>query len=417
MSFEQPEWTEPGQAASVAPTPDEIASLLQVEHLLDQRWPETRIEPSLTRISALMDLLGSPQLGYPSIHIAGTNGKTSVARMVDALMTALHQRTGRTTSPHLQSAVERIAIDGKPISPAQYVATYREIEPFVQVIDAQSQSAGGPAMSKFEVLTAMAFAAFADAPVEVAVVEVGMGGRCDATNVINAPVAVITPIGIDHVEYLGEDIAGIAGEKAGIITKAVEGAPDTVAIIAKQVPEAMEVLLAQSVRADAAVAREDSEFAVLGRQVAIGGQVLQLQGLGGVYSDVYLPLHGEHQAHNAAVALAAVEAFFGAGAQRQLDVEAVRAGFAVVTSPGRLERMRSAPTVFIDAAHNPAGAAALAETLTGEFDFHSLVGVVSVMADKDVGGILAVLEPVLDRIVVTHNGSPRALDVDTLALT
>ena len=405
-----------GTATRAAPTPDEIASLLQVEHLLDQRWPETRIEPSLTRISALMDLLGSPQLGYPSIHIAGTNGKTSVARMVDALVTALQRRTGRTTSPHLQSAVERIAIDGEPISPAQYVATYREIEPFVQMVDQQSQAAGGPAMSKFEVLTAMAFAAFADAPVDVAVVEVGMGGRWDATNVINAPVAVITPISIDHVDYLGADIAGIAGEKAGIITRAPEGAPDTVAVIGRQVPEAMEVLLAQAVRADAAVAREDSEFAVLGRQVAVGGQVLQLQGLGGVYSDIYLPLHGEHQAHNAAVALAAVEAFFGAGAQRQLDVDAVRAGFAAVTSPGRLERMRSAPTVFIDAAHNPAGAAALAQALADEFDFRMLVGVLSVLADKDVDGILAALEPAFDSVVVTHNGSPRALDVESLAL-
>jgi dihydrofolate synthase / folylpolyglutamate synthase len=363
-----------------------------------------------------MDLLGSPQRGYPSIHIAGTNGKTSVARMVDALLTALQRRTGRTTSPHLQSAVERIAIDGKPISPAKYVATYAELEPFVQMIDQQSQDNGGPAMSKFEVLTAMAFAAFADAPVDVAVIEVGLGGRWDATNVVNAPVAVITPISVDHVEYLGEDIAGIAGEKAGIIHKADEGAPDTVAVIGRQVPEAMEVVLAQTVRADAAVAREDSEFAVLGRQVAIGGQVLQLQGLGGVYSDVYLPLHGEHQAHNAAVALAAVEAFFGAGAQRQLDIDAVRAGFAAATSPGRLERMRSTPTVFVDAAHNPAGAAALAQTLAEEFDFRFLVGVVSVLADKDVAGILAPLEPVLDQIVVTHNGSPRALDVESLAL-
>jgi dihydrofolate synthase / folylpolyglutamate synthase len=403
------------QRARTAPTPDEIASLLQVEHLLDQRWPETRIEPSLTRISALMDLLGSPQLGYPSIHIAGTNGKTSVARMVDALLTALHRRTGRTTSPHLQSVVERIAIDGQPISPAQYVATYREVEPFVQMIDQQSQAAGGPEMSKFEVLTAMAFAAFADAPVDVAVVEVGMGGRWDATNVINAPVDVITPISIDHVDYLGPEIAGIAAEKAGIITRAAEGAPDTVAVIGRQVPEAMHVLLDAAVRADAAVARQDSEFTVLDRQIAVGGQVLQLQGLGGVYPDLFLPLHGEHQAHNAALALAAVEAFFGAGAQRQLDVDAVRAGFAAVDSPGRLERVRSAPTVFIDAAHNPAGAAALAQTLADEFDFRMLVGVLSVLAGKDVDGILAALEPVLDSVVVTHNGSPRALDVESLA--
>ncbi|MBW0011617.1 folylpolyglutamate synthase/dihydrofolate synthase family protein [Mycobacterium sp.] len=421
MSSEPHEWgPATGPETAPPPTPDEIASLLQVEHLLDQRWPETRIDPSLTRISALLDLLGSPQLAYPSIHVAGTNGKTSVARMVDALVTALHRRTGRTTSPHLQSAVERIAVDGRPISPARYVATYREIEPYVQLIDEQSESGAfgeqGPRMSKFEVLTAMAFAAFADAPVDVAVVEVGMGGRWDATNVIDAPVAVITPIALDHLDYLGDDIAGIATEKAGIIRKAAGGAPETVAVIARQVPEAMEVLLAQAVRADAAVAREGSEFAVLGRQVAIGGQMLQLQGLGGVYSDVYLPLHGEHQAHNAVVALAAVEAFFGAGARRQLDVEAVRAGFAAVTSPGRLERMRSSPTVFIDAAHNPAGAAALAQALAAEFDFRHLVGILSVLADKDVDGILAALEPVFDAVVVTHNGSPRALDVESLAL-
>ena len=399
------------------PAPDEIAALLQVEHLLDQRWPETKLEPSTTRISALMELLGSPQRSYPSIHVAGTNGKTSVTRMIDALLTALHRRTGRTTSPHLQSAVERISIDGKPVTPAQYVDTYREIEPFVELVDKQSEAAGGPKMSKFEVVTAMAFAAFADAPVDVAIVEVGMGGRWDATNVVDAPVAVITPIGLDHMDYLGEHVAEIAGEKAGIIRKAADDLVpvDTVAVIGRQLPEAMEVLLAETVRADAAVAREDSEFAVLGRQIAVGGQLLELQGLGGVYPELFLPLHGEHQAHNAAIALAAVEAFFGAGADRQLDLDAVRAGFAAVTSPGRLERMRSAPTVFIDAAHNPAGAAALAAALGEEFDFRFLVGVISVMSEKDVDGILAALEPAFDQVVVTHNGSPRAMDVEALA--
>ena len=414
MSMEPLGW----RHSAIEPTPDEIAALLQVEHLLDQRWPETKLEPSTARISALMELLGSPQLSYPSIHVAGTNGKTSVARIVDALLTAFSRRTGRTTSPHLQSAVERIAIDNQPISPARYVEVYREIEPFVQMIDRQSEVGGGPAMSKFEVVTAMAFAAFADAPVDVAVVEVGMGGRWDATNVVDAPVAVITPIGIDHAEYLGDTIADIAAEKAGII-----GAPrgdlvpvDTVAVIGRQLPEAMEVLMAQAIRADAAVAREDSEFAVLSRQVAVGGQVLELQGLGGTYSQIFLPLHGEHQAHNAVVALAAVEAFFGAGAERQLDIDTVQAGFAAAASPGRLERMRSAPTVFVDAAHNPAGAAALASALTSEFDFRFLVGVLSVMGDKDVTGILTALEPVFDQVVVTHNGSPRALEVDALAL-
>lgn len=400
------------------PTPDEVAALLQVEHLLDQRWPETKLEPSTTRIVALLELLGSPQRSYPSIHVAGTNGKTSVARIIDALLTAMHRRTGRTTSPHLQSAVERISIDGKPLTPAQYVETYREIEPFVELVDKQSEEAGGPKMSKFEVVTAMAFAAFADAPIDVAVVEVGMGGRWDATNVLDASVAVITPIGIDHTEYLGDTIAEIAAEKAGIIAKQADDlvGTDTVVVIGRQVPEAMEVVLAEALRADAAVARQDSEFAVRRRQVAIGGQLLEIQGLGGVYPEVFLPLHGEHQAHNAALALAAVEAFFGAGAQRQLDVDAVREGFAAVASPGRLERIRSAPTVFIDAAHNPAGATALAQALGEEFDFRFLVGVVSVMADKDVDGILAALEPAFDQLVVTHNGSPRALDVESLAM-
>ena len=192
------------------PAPDEIAALLQVEHLLDQRWGETRIEPSLDRMRALMDLLGEPQRNYPCVHVAGTNGKSSVTRIVDALLTAFGQRTGRTTSPHLQAAVERIAVDNRAISPARYVEVYREIEPFVQMVDAGSQSGGGPAMSKFEVVTAMAFAAFADAPVDIAVVEVGMGGRWDATNVVDAPVAVITPIGLDHAGYLGDTVADVA---------------------------------------------------------------------------------------------------------------------------------------------------------------------------------------------------------------
>lgn len=404
-----------------APDPVDLAELALVEAELDQRWPETKIEPSLTRISALMDLLGSPQHSYPAIHVAGTNGKTSVTRMIDALMMHLHRRTGRTTSPHLQLATERISIDGSPISVRTYVDTYREIEPYIRMIDQQSEAAGGPAMSKFEVTTAMAYAAFAEAPVDVAVVETGLGGKWDATNVIDAQVAVITPIGLDHMDYLGPDLASIAGEKAGIIKKGresgVEGvAPvDTVAIIAEQAPEVMDVLLRRAVEVDAAVAREGSEFRVLRRQIAIGGQQLELQGLGGVYEDIFLPLHGEHQARNASLALAAVEAFFGAGPERQLDADAIRAGFASVVNPGRLERVRNAPTVFLDAAHNPHGAQALAAALSAEFDFRKLVGVVSVMGDKDVDGILSALEPVFDEIVVTHNGSPRAMDVEDLA--
>ncbi|MBF6172154.1 bifunctional folylpolyglutamate synthase/dihydrofolate synthase [Nocardia blacklockiae] len=389
-----------------------------VEAELDERWGETRIEPTLSRIATLMDLLGSPQRGYPAIQIAGTNGKTSVTRMIDALLTALHRRTGRFTSPHLQLATERIAVDNEPIGPGRYVEIYRELQPYLKMIDQQSEAAGGPRMSKFEVLVGMAYAAFAEAPVDVAVIETGMGGTWDATNVVDGQVAVITPIGLDHTDYLGPDLTSIAGEKAGIIKKAPEDPlvpRETVAIIAEQEPEAMDVLLRRAVEADAAVAREGAEFRLLSRRIAVGGQVLEIQGLGGVYDEIFLPLHGEHQAHNAAVALAAVEAFFGAGAQKQLDIDAVRAGFAAAISPGRMERMRSAPTIFIDAAHNPAGARALAATLTGEFDFRKLVGVVAVLSDKDAAGILAALEPVLDQIVVTTNGSPRALPVDDLA--
>ncbi|MCZ4275040.1 bifunctional tetrahydrofolate synthase/dihydrofolate synthase [Rhodococcoides yunnanense] len=397
--------------------PVDLAELALVEAELDKRWPETKLEPSTARIAALMDLLGSPEKAYPSIHVAGTNGKTSVTRMIDALLTHFHRRTGRTTSPHLQMATERIAIDGAPITPRLYVDTYNEIAPFIEMVDAQSEASGGPRMSKFEVTTAMAFAAFAEAPVEVAVVEVGLGGRWDATNVVYGEIAVVTPIDVDHVEFLGTDLAGIAAEKSGIIKKAPEMLVprDTVAIIAEQKPEVADVLLRAAVEADAAVARQGSEFRVLARRIAVGGQQIELQGLGGVYTDIFLPLHGEHQAHNASLALAAVEAFFGAGADRQLDVDIVRAAFASIVNPGRLERVRSAPTVFLDAAHNPHGVKALAATLAEEFDFRKLVGVVSVMGDKDVDAMLTALEPVFDEIVVTHNGSPRAIDVEELA--
>ncbi|GAA2068334.1 bifunctional tetrahydrofolate synthase/dihydrofolate synthase [Williamsia deligens] len=401
---------------SSTPTPEDLAEFAEVENELDGRWPETRIEPSLSRISALMDLLGSPHRGYPSIHIAGTNGKTSVTRMIDALLTALHRRTGRITSPHLQLATERIALDGRPITPRQYVDAFRDLEPYVTMVDDSSVAAGGPRMSKFEVLTAMAYAVFAEAPVDVAVVETGLGGTWDATNVIEPSVAVITPIAMDHADYLGDTLTAIAGEKAGIIKPAVDDLVpvDPVVVLAAQEPEAAAVLMARVAETDVVVARQDSEFRVVERRTAVGGQMVVLQGLGGVYDEIFLPLHGAHQAANAAVALAAVEAFFGAGADRQLDIDAVRAGFAAVTVPGRLERVRSAPAVFLDAAHNPHGAAALARGISEEFDFRRLVGVVGVMGDKDVTGVLTALEPVLDEVIVTTNGSPRALDADTL---
>jgi dihydrofolate synthase/folylpolyglutamate synthase len=384
------------------------AEFAAVEAELDKRWPESVIEPSLDRIAALVDALGDPQRAYPVVHIAGTNGKTSVARMVDALLTEAGLRVGRYTSPHLQRVTERISLDGEPISPARYVEVYREIQPYIELVDAR-RAEGQPVLSKFEVLTAMAFAAFADAPVDAAVVETGLGGRWDATNVADGTVSVITPVGVDHQEYLGSELAGIAAEKAGIIK------PGSITVLAAQEPEVAAVLLARCAEVGATVARQGMEFGVLRRTHAVGGQLLKLQGLGGAYDEVFLPLHGEHQAGNAAVALAGAEALLGAGADRQLDVDAVRTAFASVTSPGRLERLRGAPTVLVDAAHNPHGARALAATLSGEFGFRRLVGVLAALRGKDVTGMLEALEPVLDEIVVTRNRSPRAMDPDEVA--
>ena len=396
----------------------ELRALAEVEEELNERWPETKIEPSLDRIEMLMDLLGHPERSFDVIHIAGTNGKSSTARMVDSLLRAFHRRVGLVTSPHLQRVTERIGIDGQPIHPRDYVRIWHEIKPFVEMVDAQSDVP----MSKFEVLVGLSYAAFADAPVDVAVVEVGLGGRWDATNVVNADVSVITPVGLDHTDYLGDTLAEIAGEKAGII-KSREDADDpltpneNIVVVAEQDPEAMRVILQQAVDVEAGVARSGSEFAALESRIAVGGQQVNIQGLGGLYEDIFLPLHGEHQAKNSAVALAAVEAFFGVSAGHPLDVATVRNGFAQAISPGRLERVRTSPTTFIDAAHNPHGAKALGAALDRDFDFARLIGVLSIFADKDATGILTALEPYLTEVVITQNSSPRALDAYDLAET
>lgn len=406
------------EAAPQEVSAEELRALAEVEEELNERWPETKIEPSLDRIEMLMDLLGHPERSFDVIHIAGTNGKSSTARMVDSLLRAFHRRVGLVTSPHLQRVTERIGIDGQPIHPRDYVRIWHEIKPFVEMVDAQSDVP----MSKFEVLVGLSYAAFADAPVDVAVVEVGLGGRWDATNVVNADVSVITPVGLDHTDYLGDTLAEIAGEKAGII-KPREDADDpltpneNIVVVAEQDPEAMRVILQQAVDVEAGVARSGSEFAALESRIAVGGQQVNIQGLGGLYEDIFLPLHGEHQAKNAAVALAAVEAFFGASAGHPLDVATVRNGFAQAISPGRLERVRTSPTTFIDAAHNPHGAKALGAALDRDFDFARLIGVLSIFADKDATGILTALEPYLTEVVITQNSSPRALDAYDLAET
>ena len=379
------------------------SKLAEIIQELNSRWPENKIEPSLDRIAMLLDYLGNPQETFRSIQLAGTNGKTSTSRMIDSLMRSFGIRTGRYTSPHLEDIRERISIDGELITPEFFIYTYEDIKPYIELVDARSEHP----LSYFEVLTAMAYAAFADAPIDVGVIECGVGGAWDATNVINSDVAVMTPIGLDHQEYLGGTIAEIAHTKAGIFRS---GKPS---VLAHQTREAAEVLIRESATIESIPLREGLDFALIRRDVAVGGQLLTIQGLGGTYEDIFLPLYGRHQASNAALALVAVEAFLGGGAQ-QLDINAVRDGFAQATSPGRLEVMRRNPTVIIDAAHNHHGALALREALSEEFAFDRIIAIVAILGDKDVTGFLSELVNVVDEIIVTENSSPRAMPTEEL---
>ena len=381
-------------------SPEDLEVIKIIEAALMKRWPESKIEPSLDRISALVDALGAPQLSYPTVHIGGTNGKTSTSRMVDALFSELDYRTGRFTSPHLESFLERISIKGEAIAPADLIATYNDIALYLDLIDSRSDVP----ISYFEALTAMAFVAFAEHPVDIGIIEVGMGGDWDATNIVQSAVSVLMPIGLDHMEYLGETIEEIARTKSGIIK------PESHVVLSAQEPEVARILLEKVVEKSAIPYREGLEFALIKRDIAVGGQLISVRGVHSEYTDIYLPLHGAHQAANAAVAIATVEAFVGVA----LDEELVRAAFANVSSPGRLEILHRDPTVIIDAAHNPHGATALADTIRNEFDFESIFCVLGILVEKDVKGVLKALEPVVDRLIVTKSDSPRALPVAEL---
>ncbi|MBX6389630.1 MAG: dihydrofolate synthase [Frankia sp.] len=359
--------------------------------------------PDLNRMRDLVDLLGHPERAFQVVHLTGTNGKTSTARMIDSLLREFGLRTGRYTSPHLESVTERIGIDGEPADPEVFARAYDDVAPYVEIVDGRHAER----VTFFELLTAMAFAAFADAPVDVGVIEVGMGGIWDATNVVDGAVQVITPIALDHRE-LGTTLEEVAAEKAGILR------PGATAVLGLQPLAASRVLLERAAEVGATLVREGLEFGVARRQVAVGGQLLTLHGLGGDYDDVFVPLHGEHQAHNAACALAAVEALLG-GPDRQLDVDTVRAGFAAASSPGRLEVVRRSPTILLDGAHNVAGVESLVAALTDAFSFETLVGVVGLLSDKDAHGMLRVLEPALTSVVITQSSSPRARPADELA--
>ena len=373
---------------------------------LISRWPESHPQPSLDRIAALCELLGDPQRACPVIQITGTNGKGSTAIMIEALLRSLGLRTGRFSSPHLVDVTERICIDGQPISPEIFDEIWQQIEPLVDIVD--EQLVGGVKLTFFEIITAMAYAAFADAPVDVAIIEVGMGGRWDATSVADADVAVITPVDLDHMHLLGSTIDQIATEKAGIIKT------NSVAVFAGQRAEAAKVLSQRCAELGVAMVREGVEFALLDRASAVGGQLIRIDAAGGPIGDIFLPLYGSHMAHNAALAVAAVEAFQGG---RPLAAEVIYEAFAEVKAPARLEIVHRDPTVVLDTAHNPHGVRATLAAFREAMGQAPVIGVCAMMADKAVDEVLGLLADEIDELVVTTIPDlPRALSVDDLAM-
>jgi dihydrofolate synthase/folylpolyglutamate synthase len=386
--------------------PEVRAELDAVYRSIISRAPEHDIDPTLDRVAQVCELLGDPQKAFRTIHITGTNGKTSTSRMTERLVREHGLRTGRFTSPHLTSVTERIAIDGEPLSAERFIEVWKDVAPYVEMVDTSSQAAGGPRLSFFEVLTVMAFAAFADAPVDVAIIEVGLGGLWDSTNVVDAEIAIITPVALDHQQWLGDTVEEIAAQKAGIVK---DGAT---LVLAQQDPLAEDVIVEIAAARGAHVVREGTDIEVAERFAAVGGQLISLRTPAGLYTEIFMPVYGAHQAHNALLALTATEALVSGGGA--LDGDIVGAAFQGVDAPGRLEVVRRSPTILVDAAHNAAGARALVDAIEESFDFTRLVGVVGILADKDAETILSLLEPVLAEVVVTQSSSVRSHDVDDL---
>ncbi|MEW1962012.1 folylpolyglutamate synthase/dihydrofolate synthase family protein [Microbacterium sp. NPDC077644] len=369
-----------------------------------ERW----VQPRKERTARILELLDDPQKTYRVVHITGTNGKTSTARIIESLLRAHGLRTGLFTSPHLERFTERVMIDGEPIADAAIADAWDEIEPFVGIVDAELEAAGDAPLTFFELLTVLAFVAASDAPVDVLVLEVGMGGEWDSTNTADGDVAVFAPIAIDHADRLGDTIEKIAGVKAGIIK---EGA----AVVSAQQPaEAAEVLRRVAAELNATIAFEGDEFGLAEQKLAVGGQLLTVKGLAGPYVEEYLPLYGAHQGHNAALAIAAVESLIRGGTQ-PIAGDIITEGLQGATSPGRLQLIGIAPTVVVDAAHNPHGAAALAQSLDDSFDFDEWGLVLGVLADKDAEGIVAALAPAAAHVFATAPESDRASDADAIA--
>ncbi len=346
--------------------------------------------PTLERIRALTDLLGTPQAEFPSIHLTGTNGKSSTARMTAALLEASGRSVGLATSPHLERVNERVEWNGEPVDDANLARVLTQIALVEEFLP--------EAPSYFEIMVAAGFTFFADVAVHVAVVEVGMGGTWDATNVIDAPVAVVTNVGIDHVAFLGSTRAEIATDKSGIIR------PGAHLVLGETDPELVEIFLA---REPGTVWLRDRDFGVRRSALAHGGHLVDLYTPLAEYTEVFVPLHGAHQVDNAAVALAAAQAHVSA----PFDDDTVHGGFAIATSPGRLEVMGTQPLVLLDGAHNAAGAAALRTALTDEFAAQPRTLVVGLLREKDPAEMLAAFDVLAaDRLVCTRPPTPRALE-------
>lgn len=374
------------------------------------RIGERSPQPRLHATRKAVEYLGNPQQMYSIVHITGTNGKTSTARMIEALCRAHGLRTGLMTSPHLRFVNERIVIDGKPIGDEQFVDNWRDVEPYIQLVDSELVAAGEVPLTYFETLTVLTLAAFADAPVDVAILEVGMGGEWDSTNVADADVAVFTPIGIDHAEFLGDTVAKIARTKAGIIK------PGSLVVTAAQEPDALAEIVRAADKFGDELFVEGDDFELKSNLSAVGGQVLQIRGRASAYRDVPVTLHGAHQAHNAALAIAAVESLFGNGS-RPIPDEILSVALGNVTSPGRLQYLAANPPIIVDAAHNPHGAQALASAISDVLPFEKVWVVLGVLEDKDSQGIIEALDPVVAGFVCTQSGSERATQAHELADT
>lgn len=379
-----------------------------VEADLLTRIPENKLRPRLEPTRRAVELLGDPQKLYRVVHVTGTNGKTSTTRFIERLLREHGLRTGRFTSPHLVKINERLSLDGEPVSDERLYTVWQDIAPILEIVDAELLAAGDTKLTFFEALAVLGFAVFADAPVDVLVLEVGMGGEWDSTNVADGDVAVFTPIDLDHVERLGSTIAEITKTKSGIIK------PDAIVISAKQPVDAENVLRAVAGERAESISFFGDSFDVVSTEINALGQTVTIKSLAGEYSDLNLPVHGSYQAQNAALAVAAVEAFLGGGTQRIMD-DVVRAAFADFSSPGRLQIVGREPLTILDAAHNPSGAESLANALKESFGSPYAIGVLSVLADKNARGLLEALDDSFVEFVITQSSSPRALAAEELA--